>query len=759
MKKAIFAAGAVAALIGTLGSGSAFAVSNNTAVISGGSAFDICIATNGAYTGSSFAADIVGSGFETQLVYDDFTNEACKNVTLPAGNNTISMRKTSGMDVTSWTIAGNKLTFTASETSSSFLRSSSLMRKSTPASVVEVSFNANGGTGSMSPVSGDYTSAITLSANTLTKADYVFDSWNTKADGSGTSYADGASINFAQGGEVTLYAQWRASVAVLGIGTSVNAKLKNMAGTVASDVNVSDYNIKAVKTANTLPTGFDVDDSANIISDPDSLFKIHAWFDNTDLDGDGVGDGIVYVYTQADSIRSGHYMNSMFKRMYSLADISALAEWDTSQVYSMRDLFSSDSSLVDISALAGWNTSNVRDMGSMLGWTGVKNLNALETVQHPGNNYISWDVSNVTNMGALFVRDPLEDISALASWNTSNVRYMNTMLFGLRVTSLAPLETKQHPGKDYVSWDVSKVEDINTMFGSDYNSILTDISALSSWDTSSVKDMSQLFVGGVSIDDISALASWNTSKVENMRTMFRGVMITNVDALETKQHPGKDYVSWDVSNVKNMSEMLVCSKLTDISALASWNTSKVEDMSFMFYSTRITNVDALETKQYPGKDYVSWDVSNVLNMAQTFSFAKALEDISALASWNTSKVENMHGMFYGNTAIKNVDALETVQYTDKDYVSWDVSAVKNMGLMFSNPNDDPNTADAALEDISALSSWDISSVEQFNSMFDGDDEIMSLSPLFGWVIDQNATMVDMFKDIPASVQRPSWYQQ
>ena len=45
-----------------------------------------------------------------------------------------------------------------------------------------------------------------LQANTFVRPGYVFDSWNTQADGSGTSYFDGATVSLFN--DLTLYAQW-----------------------------------------------------------------------------------------------------------------------------------------------------------------------------------------------------------------------------------------------------------------------------------------------------------------------------------------------------------------------------------------------------------------------------------------------------------------------------------------------------------------------------------------------------------------------
>jgi hypothetical protein len=69
-----------------------------------------------------------------------------------------------------------------------------------------VTFDPNGGTGSMSPQTASAPTALT--ANAFTRAGYSFSSWNTAANGSGTSYADGASYAFTA--NATLYAQWTA---------------------------------------------------------------------------------------------------------------------------------------------------------------------------------------------------------------------------------------------------------------------------------------------------------------------------------------------------------------------------------------------------------------------------------------------------------------------------------------------------------------------------------------------------------------------
>jgi uncharacterized repeat protein (TIGR02543 family) len=67
-----------------------------------------------------------------------------------------------------------------------------------------VTFNSNGGTGTMNNQVANVPTA--LSTNTFTRKGYLFNGWNTAANGSGTSYTNGATYNFSA--DVTLYAQW-----------------------------------------------------------------------------------------------------------------------------------------------------------------------------------------------------------------------------------------------------------------------------------------------------------------------------------------------------------------------------------------------------------------------------------------------------------------------------------------------------------------------------------------------------------------------
>ena len=69
-----------------------------------------------------------------------------------------------------------------------------------------VTFDANEGTGTMAPQTFTEGTEQELTPNAYTFSPYNFDGWNTRADGTGTAYADKASITVTA--DMTLYAQW-----------------------------------------------------------------------------------------------------------------------------------------------------------------------------------------------------------------------------------------------------------------------------------------------------------------------------------------------------------------------------------------------------------------------------------------------------------------------------------------------------------------------------------------------------------------------
>ena len=70
-----------------------------------------------------------------------------------------------------------------------------------------ITFKANGGSGTMKKQTAEKGSTITLNANKYKRTGYTFTGWNTKKDGTGSSFKDKAKVKL--NANATLYAQWK----------------------------------------------------------------------------------------------------------------------------------------------------------------------------------------------------------------------------------------------------------------------------------------------------------------------------------------------------------------------------------------------------------------------------------------------------------------------------------------------------------------------------------------------------------------------
>lgn len=76
-----------------------------------------------------------------------------------------------------------------------------------PGGSYNITYVGNDNTSGSAPASANYSGTITLAtAGTLKRSGYIFTGWNTRANGSGTSYGGGAS--YSGGSNLILYAQW-----------------------------------------------------------------------------------------------------------------------------------------------------------------------------------------------------------------------------------------------------------------------------------------------------------------------------------------------------------------------------------------------------------------------------------------------------------------------------------------------------------------------------------------------------------------------
>lgn len=217
---------------------------------------------------------IAGVGFGVTVTATDF-NGTARNVpantgiTLTSATNTIGGTTTgtinsgsSAVTISGVTLsAGTNATITASSNAGfCLLPGTSTTFDVTTGSGFTVTFNANGGTGTMSPQNAS--SLTALNANTFTRTGYTFTGWNTVAGGGGTAYADEDNYDFTA--DITLYAQWSINSYTVTFNgnspTSGSPSIASVSGNYATNVTLATIGT-LLKTGytfsgwNTLPDG------------------------------------------------------------------------------------------------------------------------------------------------------------------------------------------------------------------------------------------------------------------------------------------------------------------------------------------------------------------------------------------------------------------------------------------------------------------------------------------------------------------------
>ena len=125
---------------------------------------------------------------------------------------------------------------------------------------------------------------------------------------------------------------------------------------------------------------------------------------------DGAPDTEVY--------KGGFY--GLFEACKNLEDISALKDWNVSNVMSFGQLFNNCKKLKDLSPVENWNTSSVKSMDGMLAWCDM--LTDLTPLQN-------WNTDSLESMEGTFAgigcdSDLQVTLNGLEDWNVSNVKNM-----------------------------------------------------------------------------------------------------------------------------------------------------------------------------------------------------------------------------------------------------------------------------------------------------------------------------------------------
>ena len=186
-----------------------------------------------------------------------------------------------------------------------------------------VTFDPNGGTGSMAPETA--AAPAPLTTNAFTRAGYTFSGWNVLPSGAGTGYADGATYSFAV--DVTLYAQWKR----VGVTATVTFQPNGGSGTMAPQTrtgsgplnfNTFTKNQYAFDTWNTAPDGSGIayDDGATY-SFASNITLYAQWVDTTGgtviFDANG---GTGSMLSQFATIPTALTANAFIRAGYAFVD-------------------------------------------------------------------------------------------------------------------------------------------------------------------------------------------------------------------------------------------------------------------------------------------------------------------------------------------------------------------------------------------------------------------------------------------------------
>ena len=179
-----------------------------------------------------------------------------------------------------------------------------------------ITFDANGGSGSVDAISTYVGVANTIPSNSLTRTGYTFNGWNTASDGSGTAYATGSTITPT--GDVTLYAQWQTTYVKPEIQNLLAFRVADASGgatpTVTSTgetgfcrfelVGGANYTFTSASVQFGTATAKSMTRSGNIVygySDPDSIAQASAYTVKITVVVTGI-DGVSRTYTDSTYI-------------------------------------------------------------------------------------------------------------------------------------------------------------------------------------------------------------------------------------------------------------------------------------------------------------------------------------------------------------------------------------------------------------------------------------------------------------------------
>lgn len=552
--------------------------------------------------------------------------------------------------------------------------------------------NNDDATGTMSDFTFKFNETKNLPANGFTRVGYNFNGWNTKADGTGTDYADTATINSSIAGDDTamvLYAKWdpiHCTIIFDKNSADATGTMQNIDTTYGETVNLTTaaferehYLFYGWNTAAD-GTGTHYDDGASLtITEPVTSLTLYVeWVERASILNIGSTVGPILKSINADV--------TAFRKYNGTPDFDAI---------NGERIISLPTEKIPVYA---WN-----DNGTIYWWSEAENV-----YLNPDSSYLFSDLNNIESI-------------ELNSFDTSKATTFKAMFHeNYKLTDIATSGI-----------DTSNVTSLAATF---IRCLALNNLTITDFDTSNVTDFSNTFkeTAFTSLD----LSSFDTSK----GTTYKGI-IAGMPNLVSVDFTGFDFSRWDMNlnmidaekglstNVHTLPETIILDNATLPKTLNNAFSSETNN--------RVKTISLKNAKTIPGTsmeemfkgcskleniDFTGIDTSNVTNMASMFESAKSLQSLD-LRPLDVSKVTTMKGMFMED------EKLETVNID-----GWNTESLEITSSMFTRAK--------KLKNID-LSNLNVDKVTNMELMFRQTESFGAID-LSTWNMDENTSMKQMF---------------
>jgi len=578
-----------------------------------------------------------------------------------------------------------------------------LKAKWTPVSY-KVKFNGNGAaSGTMVVQSRKYDDKRVLSANTFTKKGYSFTGWNTKADGSGKTYADKTTENLrSTAGTTTLYAQWKVKTLTVTLkfndGETKDQKIKVTYGKTYPLLPMPEKEGSTFAGWSFDQSGYDIVTASTKVTKDENHVLYAQWneiywkyssgtltLSSKKISDTGISKAAIYDethpapwHTYAKKIKSVSIADQTIRPTSTAYWFDGfgtcsfvLSKLDTSEVTDMNHMFSG-CTFKDGLNISTFVTDNVTDMSSMfenatgkisfgkINTENVTDMSLMFRGYQAGGSAISLDLSrfstkNVLNMTSMFEQ---------ANISSVNIKNFDTR----KVTGMAHMFNNCTALKSFANsyyFTTEQAKDTSYMFNNCHK--LTGIGDL---DLSFARttDTSYMFHGCKSLTAAVTVTGSSAGKyITDATSMFDtcggkvSVTIKNVDFMKLKTAnrmfaglKGSICISGVSMNaVTDMTEMFKGSNVSAVD-LTTLSVKAVKNMNSMFAGSTAKTIDISGLK-----------TDNVTDMSSMFSDCANLTTLK-LAGIKTAKVKTMRSMFDSceKLTVLDVSSFNTAKVTD-----------------------------------------------------------------------------------------------